>query len=580
MKYEGEATMPRFLSAGLFGVLMFVVVSGVGAQQTPQPVIRTGNFFEVGNDLFMHIIATADIRYRTADNLDFESNVRDRATSRNPSSTAQHDTEGDLTYAELRLGVDFRYQKNLTFHLLFENQSVFDGNLIDDRSNTSNPGGTDIFGRGASTENPGFRVERYYIRYKFPGTPVRLHIGADLQSWSLTGIQGTDDPRIGIDIELGDLRLYASANVGFESQRLGLQNDNDFIYYIFGGTYDLKPHRFGFDVVYYRDRFNGADTQSPINRDIGFLGQKVDSVWLNAAWMGRFGPVLGMLQGNLSLGTARGGVAGIPAGIAKGRDLDIFSGGVIAYAEVDFKVARPFVGFIYGSGDGDPSDNKLHGFTPDAINNSTQIHATSFMGHLDRSVGAGGGRDFSCPGRLRGVRRGAPANNPSAIGADVLADGAGGAVAECYHTVSNVWNVRVGNDSHPGISTPYSNPGTLSIPVGVRVFPVKGHEITGWYSYRAMADSTLVERAFIRGTDPGFTGSINKTLYHELGAFWMWTLNPYFDFRLTGNIGINGEGGKDIARLANCTRETQPGFRSCQGDDVALKGEARFRARF
>ena len=67
--------------------------------------------------------------------------------------------------------MDFRYQKNLTFQLLFENQSVFDGNLIDDRANTSNPGGTDMFGRPASQKTRGFRVERYWTRYKFPGTP-------------------------------------------------------------------------------------------------------------------------------------------------------------------------------------------------------------------------------------------------------------------------------------------------------------------------------------------------------------------------------------------------------------------------
>ena len=63
------------------------------------------------------------------------------ALSRSPTSTAQHEQEGDLFFAELRFGADFRYQKSLTFQLLFENQSVFDGNLIDDRSNASNPGG-------------------------------------------------------------------------------------------------------------------------------------------------------------------------------------------------------------------------------------------------------------------------------------------------------------------------------------------------------------------------------------------------------------------------------------------------------
>jgi hypothetical protein len=34
----------------------------------------------------------------------------------------------------------------------------------------------------------------------------------------------------------------------------------------------------------------------------------------------------------------------------------------VAYAEVALDVARPFAALLYGSGDGDPTDNKLHGF--------------------------------------------------------------------------------------------------------------------------------------------------------------------------------------------------------------------------
>ena len=133
----------------------------------------------------MHMIASADIRYVTSHNLDFERRIRDQTQSRQPASTSQHDTEGDLLYAELRFGADFRYQKNLAFSLLFKYQSVFDGQLIDDRANTSNPGGTDVFGRAASTENPGFRVERFWLRYKFPGTPVTLLVGTE---WCTSGI--------------------------------------------------------------------------------------------------------------------------------------------------------------------------------------------------------------------------------------------------------------------------------------------------------------------------------------------------------------------------------------------------------
>jgi hypothetical protein len=181
------------------------------------------------------------------------------------------------------------------------------------------------------------------------------------------------------------------------------------------------------------------------------------------------------------------------------------------------------------------------------------------------------------------VRSAAPTNNPYAIGTGFTAAGGGptsAASAECYHGVARAWNSQLGRSSHIGLgSISYSNPGTLVIPAGLRVFPLKGHEITGWYVYRAVADSALLEAAFIVGTDPGFTGRINKTLYHELGGFWMWTLNPHFDIRLSGNIGIPGEGSKDLARMSDCN--PSPTVRqACQGDDLALKAEARFRARF
>jgi hypothetical protein len=114
------------------------------------------------------------------------------------------------------------------------------------------------------------------------------------------------------------------------------------------------------------------------------------------------------------------------------------------------------------------------------------------------------------------------------------------------------------------------------IPVGLQIFPAKGHQISAWYIYRAMATSRLLEIAFA----PELAGrSIGKTQYHELGAFWMWTLNPHFDFRLSGGIGIAGDGYKDLARLADCNPNVA-GVQSCSADDVALTGEVRFRARF
>src|SRR5262245_25098621 len=164
--------MKRLTQIAMMGIFLLAVVSIAGAQQELQPVVRLGNFMEVGNDVFMHIIATIDTRYTTVQNRDFEQNVRDRVLGRDPSSTESQRSDSDALMFQNRFGVEFRYQKNLQMYLLFEHRQFVDGNLIDDRANASNPGGTDVFGRDAETENPGFHTERYWIDYKFPGTPL------------------------------------------------------------------------------------------------------------------------------------------------------------------------------------------------------------------------------------------------------------------------------------------------------------------------------------------------------------------------------------------------------------------------
>jgi hypothetical protein len=68
--------------------------------------------------------------------------------------------------------------------LLFEHRQIFDGNRIDDRSNSTNPGGTDVFSRPASMENPGFHTERYWIDYRFPGTLLRARWGGPVERGS------------------------------------------------------------------------------------------------------------------------------------------------------------------------------------------------------------------------------------------------------------------------------------------------------------------------------------------------------------------------------------------------------------
>jgi hypothetical protein len=179
---------------------------------------------------------------------------------------------------------------------------------------------------------------------------------------------------------------------------------------------------------------------------------------------------------------------------------------------------------------------------------------------------------YTGPTPLRPNTAGA-VTNPQNIGVAVLGTTGGG--AECVHSVTNPFNQLIGQTSHLGINSTYSNPGTLVVPVGVKTFPLKGHEITAWYVYRGMLDSSLLEVAFA----PQLQGrKIDKGIYHEVGGYWQWTINPYFDIRLAGSVAYTADGWIDVARLADCNTGT--GVSNCDGKNAALKGEARIRARF
>jgi hypothetical protein len=285
--------------------------------------------------------------------------------------------------------------------------------------------------------------------------------------------------------------------------------------------------------------------------------------------------VRALLQGNLVVGTARGGIVtpGLPFTFTPGRDYDILAGAVVAYVEVDLGIVQPFVGVVFGTADGDPTDNKLHGFAPAAWPDVTQITGVSWFAHLETSPNFAD-RDYSCPARSQGLPRPGLTRTPLNIGPIAL--GGGGSGFECSHSVSNPFNQRIGSFSHLGIGTPYSNPGTLLIPVGLKAYPAKGHELVGWYVYRGMMNTNLLEVAFA----PELAGKgIGKAQVNEVGGYWLWTLNPYFDIRLAGSFAFLGSGFKDIARLADCNFATA-GIQACDGNNAALKGEVRFRARF
>src|SRR4029450_1294158 len=115
--------MKRLTQIALVGIFLLAVVSIAGAQQALQPVYRLRHLLGVGNDVVMHIISATDIRYTTVQNRDFEQNVRDRTNSRFPNDTAAQVSDSDAAWFLNRIGVEARYQKNLTMYLLFEHRA-------------------------------------------------------------------------------------------------------------------------------------------------------------------------------------------------------------------------------------------------------------------------------------------------------------------------------------------------------------------------------------------------------------------------------------------------------------------------
>jgi hypothetical protein len=470
----------------------------------------------------------------------------------------------DCVHFQAHFGVDMRYRKDLTFHLRFRHWNIYDANISDDRELDETPGGTSKFGEAPVGEGEGMNLQQAQINYKFPTTPVELRLGWQLWYLDQAGLIGDNSPRFGIHYVQDPFEAHASVVIQRESTRLGLLGDNDYLFYTFGVAFTAKPHRFQFDLAYFRDRFNGAPTGTTEGVDPsppstagargglpGFQGQKLDAVLLMPSWGGTVGPLSAFLQGYFLWGTAdSSNLAAVPG---NNREFDIFAWAAIAYAEANLGMVTPFIGMVYGTGDDTPSDTDLEGFhnLPNQ-QNSSAITGTERFSHLDRAVGFGS-RDIKTPALAAGT------------------NGVFGGGGQFGHSVGNPFNDRLGNRAHPGINTTLSNPGVFQPFVGVKVFPVQGHEIDVVYLYRSMADVSSVR--------PGIGNrDLAKALYQELNVQWEWTLSRHFDFRLAGSVVLPLEGARDIARTSRtfpCTA-VDP----CTGNDPLLYGEARVRARF
>jgi hypothetical protein len=529
--------MKRLMQYAVACGIVLSLVAMATAQSVPEPVTRMGDWVEIGKDTFMNIIGNIDMRYNTTHEYDFESEIQERMNSRNLSGTSTtYIGEGDFLEAEVRWGADFRYQKNLRVRILFETQSIFDGNKIDDRNNNNTPENGDAGPASIGSvvqEDNSPHVERFWIDYKF--NPVlRMRVGADLWRTDAAGWIGDDDPRFAVYITpMENLELLFAAVIQRESARLGLTNDNDDVYYTFGGDFKSGPHTIGLHGAYFRTRFDNtlrADTFLIMPHVNGKIPGPVGIEYLL-----QFGFVGGTVD-NSSDGNG-------------GDDYDVMAYGATASVRLSLAggMIRPFLHIWYASPDDDAEDNDLNGF------HHTPWREISLMGGIYSDIN--GDSTFGDWGPAAGAR--------ATIG--------GGNTGSS--TTGNPFRDRLGYTAHEGVGTAYSNAGTLVIPVGVSIYPTAAHRLTVYYTYVGFLDDDTL-RHDDGESIPG-VGKIDKHLYHQISGVWEWTLNRHFDIRLIGAAYIPGEGTKDMAETVTCD-DGDP----CKGEDIALRGTARFRARF
>ena len=512
----------------MLGSVLVLALAAAAAAQSPTPVVRMGDWVEIGDEVWMNVISANTIRYATGHNWDLEGDIRDLTASGSVTSSGnKFSGKADSFFAEIRLGADFRFQKNLRMRVLLEADSVFDGSLIDDQVNNPTDGGRNSV-----------HVERFWIDYRLPKTSLRMRVGADLWCLDIACVVSDDDPGIKFFYNAGDFEARTFIIVNQESAKLNnLTNDNDNIYYMLGGRYTgMKGHTFALDFLYDRDRFNQIAA-----------GRESDFYLFMPGWRGRFGPVSGFVEGLFGFGEVR----------TPDRDFDVANWAILFGGELKIGKVTPFLGVIYASGDDNANDTDLNGFNP--VNHS-DVHLISLGPFPDQDAPF---YDLLAP----------------CVGNSPLCGGAAG-----MHTITNPFANAVGNTQHAGLDSEFSNPGIFTVMVGASVALHRQHRLDLWYNYVRWADSALIENQAraMPGVAADFT--IDESMYHNLGAKWTWTLNAHFNVQFTGNMVLAGAGMKDIASTVDCggggLEPGSLGFRGCSGDDVGLAGEIQFTGSF
>jgi hypothetical protein len=433
---------------------------------------------------------------------------------------------------EVRLGADFRYKKNLTMRVLFEQQHVFDGRSIDGNEEFTDP-----------------HVERAWIDYKFPTSKLRIRVGADLWKHDPMRWVADDDPGFQIFYTLGPddaIELYAAAMIEQEGQRLQLTNDSDLIYYLFTAAYNLKPHRFSLNAVYSRDRYCPDCSSS-------FRGvQKTDAFYITPAWEGRFGFLRFVAQGSLVFGE-------VDRGPDAGDKLDIFAGAAQIAVEAKLGKITPFFTFLYATGDDDPDDKDLNGYDKLASQEVTLHTGMSIVNTLANST------------MFSGIEQGPTYSQVFGPGGDSR-----------IRNSDNIFNANMGINQSYGIIGSYANPGTIVPAIGVKFALAKAWQIDAHWAGKWLPTTETLEAQLNRDTDrtDGRTAKIDNFLYHEFGTMVTWRPSKHFDIRARGIIALPGDGAKDISAMAdpaNCNRAANE---TCDGEDPMLVGQVMFRGRF
>ena len=512
------------------GILALTTAGLAAAQSTPEPVVRMGNWVEIGDDVWFNIIGTNTFYYRWTDNVDFDDDVQDLAGSRRATSGSCLESSCDIMQWETRLGSDFRYKKNTTMRVLLEQQNVFDGNQID--------------GNALDQRSADVHVERAWIDYKFGDTGLRARIGADLWRFDPMSWVGDDDPGFQLWYDMGPFQLYGAAMIQNESQRLGLTNDNDNVYYLFRAAFKTGGHRFSLNTIYQRDRFcpdcPGNEDDPSAAAALAHVRQNSDVYYIMPAWEGKFGILKFIAQGGLVFGEVD---------VDGGSDLDVFAGAVQIAMEAKLGKITPFFTFLYGTGDDDPNDNDLNGYAALAHKDITLTGSVSMINVLSNSTMFSGieqgptfSRAFGLNGRLR--------------------------------SGDNVFNNNLGVNQGYAVTGGYANPGTMVPAIGVRFFPLDNWEIDAHWAGKWIVEPEPLEAQL------GGAADIDNFIYHEFGAMVTWTINKYIDVRARGIVALPGDGAKDIAAMANPDNCGRTAPDTCDGDDPMLVGQIRVRGRF